>query len=50
MDALRCPPSEELVKNLDYVEEVFRKGAERARAAASVTLTKARCAVGLQQR
>ncbi|MBP5320205.1 MAG: tryptophan--tRNA ligase [Kiritimatiellae bacterium] len=41
---------EELVKNLDYVEEVFRKGAERARAAASVTLTKARCAVGLQQR
>ena len=40
---------EELSKNLDYVEEVLRKGAERAREAASVTLTKARVAVGLQE-
>lgn len=38
---------EELEKNLDYVEEVLRKGAERARAAASITLDKARSAVGL---
>lgn len=40
---------EELTKNLDYVEEVLKKGAERAREAASVTLTKARVAVGLQE-
>lgn len=40
---------EELAKNLDYVEEVLKKGAERAREAASVTLTKARVAVGLQE-
>jgi tryptophanyl-tRNA synthetase len=38
---------EELKANPDYVESVLRKGAERARAAASVTLDKARRAVGL---
>ena len=38
---------EELAKNPDYVEQVLRDGAERARAAAAVTLDKARKAVGL---
>jgi len=38
---------EELAKNLDYVEQILRDGAERARAAATVTLDKARKAVGL---
>jgi tryptophanyl-tRNA synthetase len=37
----------ELQANPDYVEQVLRKGAERARAAATVTLDKARRAVGL---
>ena len=37
----------ELQANPDYVEEVLRKGAERARAEASKTLDKARKAVGL---
>ena len=38
---------EELAKNPDYVEQVLRDGAARARAAAAVTLDKARRAVGL---
>ena len=38
---------EELVKNPDYVESVLKKGAERAREAATVTLDKARKAVGI---
>lgn len=38
---------EELKANPDYVEEVLRKGAERARATAAVTLDRAREAVGL---
>ncbi len=38
---------EELANNLDYVEEVLRKGAERARNEASLTLLRARKAVGL---
>ncbi|MDD2597997.1 MAG: tryptophan--tRNA ligase [Kiritimatiellae bacterium] len=38
---------EELANNLDYVEEVLQQGAAKARAAASVTLDKARAAVGL---
>lgn len=38
---------EELSKNLDYVEEVLRKGAEKARAIAAPTLDAARKAVGL---
>jgi len=37
----------ELQANPDYVEQVLKKGAERARAAATVTLDKARKAVGL---
>lgn len=37
----------ELAANLDYVESVLRKGAERARAEARATLAKARAAVGL---
>lgn len=37
----------ELADNLDYVEEVLRKGALKARAAAAVTLDKARAATGL---
>ncbi|MDD4102845.1 MAG: tryptophan--tRNA ligase [Kiritimatiellae bacterium] len=37
----------ELESNPDYVEELLRNGAERARAAASSTLDKARKAVGL---
>lgn len=39
---------EELEKNLDYVHEVLRKGADRARALADATLKKARQAVGLE--
>ena len=39
---------EELVKNMDYVEAVLRKGAERARTEAVSTLKKARQAVGLE--
>jgi len=38
---------EELAGNLDYVEEVLQKGAAKARATATVTLDKARSAVGL---
>jgi len=38
---------EELAKHPDYVEQVLRDGAARARAAAAVTLDKARKAVGL---
>jgi len=37
----------ELQANPDYVEEVLRKGAERARAEATKTLDRARNAVGL---
>ena len=39
---------EELVKNLDHVHEVLRKGAERANAVASETMIKVRQAVGLK--
>jgi tryptophanyl-tRNA synthetase len=38
---------EELARNPDYVEQVLRDGAARARGAATVTLDKARRAVGL---
>ncbi|HUK82251.1 MAG TPA: tryptophan--tRNA ligase [Verrucomicrobiae bacterium] len=38
----------ELVKNLDYVQEVLRKGAERANAVANETMSKVRKAVGLK--
>ena len=38
----------ELVKNLDYVNDVLRKGAERANAVADETMTKVRKAVGLR--
>ncbi len=38
---------EELADNLDYVDAVLRKGAEKARATAAITLDKARKAVGL---
>jgi len=38
---------EELAHNPDYVEEVLQQGAAKARAAASMTLDKARAAVGL---
>ncbi len=38
---------EELANNLDYVDEVLSKGAEKARATATETLDKARTAVGL---
>jgi len=38
---------EELVQNLDYVHEVLSKGADKARAIASVTLDKVRRNVGL---
>ncbi|RME96674.1 MAG: tryptophan--tRNA ligase [Verrucomicrobia bacterium] len=37
----------ELEKNLDYVQEVLRKGAEKARSVAAVTLDRARRACGL---
>ncbi|MCS6771318.1 MAG: tryptophan--tRNA ligase [Kiritimatiellae bacterium] len=37
----------ELAANLDYVEQVLRRGAERARAEARATLAKARAAAGL---
>lgn len=39
---------EELAKNMDYVEQVLRDGAARAKAVADVTLKKARAAVGLE--
>jgi tryptophanyl-tRNA synthetase len=39
---------EELVKNLDYIHEVLRKGAERANAVADETMRKVREAVGLR--
>ena len=39
---------EELQKNMDHVEAVLRKGAERARIEAVTTLKKARQAVGLE--
>jgi len=39
---------EELEKNTDYVEEVLRKGAARARDEARRTLKTARRAVGLE--
>jgi tryptophanyl-tRNA synthetase len=39
---------EELVKNLDHVHEVLRKGAERANAVADETMRKVRGAVGLR--
>jgi tryptophanyl-tRNA synthetase len=39
---------EELSKNLDYVHEVLRKGAERANAVAGETMGKVRKAVGLR--
>lgn len=39
---------EELASNLDYVEDVLLRGAERARAEASITLERARKAVGLE--
>jgi len=38
---------EELAKNMDYVDEVLRKGREKARREAAITLAKARKAVGL---
>jgi tryptophanyl-tRNA synthetase len=38
---------EELQRNLDYVEEVLRKGAARARAEAAKTMDRARRAVGI---
>jgi tryptophanyl-tRNA synthetase len=39
---------EELVKNLDYVHDVLRKGAARANVVADETMTKVRKAVGLR--
>ena len=39
---------EELASNLDYVESVLQKGAQRAREEACKTLTRARQAVGLE--
>lgn len=39
---------EELARNLDYVEGVLQRGAERARSVARATLTKARKAVGIE--
>jgi tryptophanyl-tRNA synthetase len=38
----------ELANNLDYVNQVLKDGAERARATASVVLTRARKACGLE--
>ena len=38
---------EELARNLDYVEQVLREGAERANAEAAKVLQAARVAVGL---
>jgi tryptophanyl-tRNA synthetase len=38
----------ELEKNMDYVESILKKGADRARATADITLKKARQAVGLE--
>jgi tryptophanyl-tRNA synthetase len=39
---------EELVKNLDYVHDVLRQGAERANTVANETMDKVRKAVGLR--
>jgi tryptophanyl-tRNA synthetase len=39
---------EELVKNLDYVQEILRKGAERANVVATETMERVRLAVGLR--
>ncbi len=39
---------EELARNLDHVNDVLRRGAERARAEASATLRRARVAMGLE--
>ncbi len=39
---------EELLKNLDYVHDVLRQGAERANVVADETMTKVRKAVGLR--
>jgi tryptophanyl-tRNA synthetase len=39
---------EELVKNLDYVQETLRKGAERANVVANETMERVRKAVGLR--
>jgi tryptophanyl-tRNA synthetase len=39
---------EELAKNLDYVEQILRRGAERAHAEAGATFARARKAVGLE--
>lgn len=39
---------EELASNPDYVEDILLRGAERARAEASITLERARKAVGLE--
>ena len=38
----------ELERNPDYVDEVLRKGAERAREAASVAMDRVRVAIGLR--
>ena len=38
----------ELMKNMDYVEDVLQKGAQRARNEACKTLKAARCAIGLE--
>src|SRR5206468_11665577 len=38
----------ELAQNLDYVEDVLKKGAKRARAEAQQTMTQVRQAVGLK--
>jgi tryptophanyl-tRNA synthetase len=38
----------ELAADMDYVEDVLRQGAEKARALARETLNKARTAVGLE--
>ena len=38
----------ELVNNLDYVHETLRRGAERARAEAEITMDSIRRAVGLR--
>ena len=38
----------ELSKNLDYVDSILKKGAEKARNAANRTLTRARKACGIE--
>ena len=42
------PKRDELAGNLDYVEQVLREGAARAKAVAGATLKKARKAAGLE--